>query len=88
LIRTQTEPNRTVLNTKVLERPNGEWLIEDYLIEEEWRRLLKDEFEKDYFKKINLTIKQGYQKNINRPPKELVFNALNSTKLSQVFYFA
>jgi hypothetical protein len=69
---------------EVIKRPNGEWQIEDYLVEEQWRRLLKEEFEKEYFKKINAAIKEGYKKNIIRPPKELVFNALNSTKLNQV----
>jgi hypothetical protein len=65
-------------------RPNGEWFIQDYLYDEQWRKLLKDEFEKDYFQKINNHIKDGYKKNINRPPKELVFNALNSTSLKDV----
>ena len=58
--------------------------IESYLHSDEWRELLKEEFEKDYFKKINAILKDGYKKNLVRPPKELVFNALNSTSLSEI----
>lgn len=74
----------TSIQIKPIERPNGEWLIEDYLVDEEWRKCLEDEFDKKYFKEINLVLKPGYQKNIIRPPKELVFNALNSTKLDNI----
>lgn len=68
----------------VVKRANGEWFIEDYLVDEQWKRWLNDEFEKPYFKEINRVVKEGYEKNIVRPPKELVFNALNSTKLDKV----
>lgn len=74
----------TSVQIKPTERPNGEWFIEDYLVDEEWRKWLADEFDKQYFKEINLVLKPGYQKNIIRPPKELVFNALNSTKLDKI----
>ena len=37
-----------------------------------------------FLQEINNNIKEGYKKGINRPPKELVFNALNSTKLDKV----
>lgn len=69
---------------KPIVRANGEWFIEDYLVDEQWRRLLADEFEKPYFKEINAFIKPGYEKGIVRPPKELVFNALNSTKINNI----
>lgn len=69
---------------KPIVRPNGEWFIEDYLVDEQWKRWLSDEFEKPYFKEINKVLKDGYQRGIVRPPKELVFNALNSTKLDKV----
>lgn len=58
--------------------------IEEYLTDPEWKDLLKDEFEKDYFKKINSILDDGYKKNIVRPSKDLVFRALNLTKISQV----
>lgn len=67
-----------------IKRNNSEWLIEDYLVDDQWRKWLADEFDKQYFKEINLVLKPGYQKNILRPPKELVFNALNSTKLDKI----
>ena len=63
---------------------NDEWLISDFLYDKEWKSLLEDEFNKDYFKTIHETIKPGYKKDIVRPPKELVFNALNSTKIKDV----
>jgi len=69
---------------KPIVRPNGEWLIEDFLLDEQWKKWLNDEFEKPYFKEINRIIREGYKKNILRPPKELVFNALNSTKLDKI----
>ena len=65
-------------------KESDDWLIEDFLYDPQWKQLLKDEFEKKYFLEINQKIKDGYKKDINRPPKELVFNALNSTKLDQV----
>jgi uracil-DNA glycosylase len=58
--------------------------IESYLYSEEWKELLKEEFKKDYFKKINTILNDGYKKNLLRPPKELVFNALNSTSLNEI----
>lgn len=69
---------------KPVVRENGEWFIEDYLTDEQWKKWLADEFEKPYFKEINAFIKEGYKKNMVRPPKELVFNALNSTRLDKI----
>lgn len=81
----KTESNKVQMPIIV----NGEWNIQDFMVDEQWKKLLKDEFEKSYFKEINNFIKEGYKKNIVRPPKELVFNAFNSTKLNQViFYFS
>lgn len=68
-------------------RNDGEWEIQDFMYDEEWRRLLKDEFTKKYFTDVNNFIREGYKKGINRPPKELVFNAFNSTRLRDVIYF-
>lgn len=63
---------------------DGEWELKDFLFDKEWKSLLAEEFEKDYFKKIQDTVKPGYKKDIVRPPKELVFNALNSTRIKDV----
>lgn len=58
--------------------------IQDYLTDPEWKELLKDEFEKDYFKRINTILALAYKKGIAMPPKELVFNAFNSLPLKKV----
>ena len=68
-------------------KSKDDWNIEDYLTDKEWKSLLRDEFSKKYFLEINKNIKEGYKKGINRPPKELVFNALNSTKIANVNLF-
>lgn len=65
-------------------KDDDDWTISDFLYDKEWKSLLTEEFEKDYFKKIHEVIKPGYKKDIVRPPKELVFNALNSTKLKDI----
>ena len=80
------EPSKEVLDAEA----RGEFNIENYLYDSEWKQFLKDEFKKPYFIEINNKIKSGYEKGINRPPKELVFNALNTTKLKNVlnlFFF-
>ena len=69
---------------EAVQREDGEWLIEDYLLDPEWRLLLEEEFGKKYFIGINKIIKEGYKQNNLRPPKELVFNAFNSTNLNKV----
>lgn len=66
------------------QKDDGNWNIKDFLYDKEWKNLLEDEFEQDYFKTIEDTIKPGYEKDIVRPPKELVFNALNSTKINEI----
>ena len=60
------------------------WRIEQFLTDLEWKEALKDEFERDYFKELNKVLGASYAKNLARPPKEKVFNAFNSTKLSEV----
>ena len=70
------------LNSKV-ELSNG-FRIQDYLIDSTWKRLLQSEFQKSYFLEINEFLEKEYQKGIVRPPKELIFNAFNSTKIDEV----
>ena len=67
-------------------RSFGSFKIEDFLVNEEWRSLLSEEFDKAYFKRLNQVLSVGYQKEIVRPKKELVFNALNKTKLNGVIF--
>jgi len=68
----------------VEDETTSDFHIESYLYSEEWKETLKEEFQKDYFKKINAILKDGYKKNHVRPPKELVFNAFNSTSLDEI----
>lgn len=58
--------------------------IEDYLIDNRWKQLLKSEFKKPYFKEINRALQIDYADKTIFPPKELVFNAFNVTKFSKV----
>ena len=61
-----------------------EWSIRSYLHDDEWKTLLDAEFNKPYFATVDKVVAQGYKKNNVRPPKELVFNAFNSTSLKKV----
>lgn len=69
---------------EIVKRADGEWFIEDFLLDKQWRTLLQEEFKKKYFIDINNVIREGFKKNILRPPKELVFNAMNSTRLDNI----
>lgn len=85
----QTESPKPKVESKtkeeIVQKPNdGEWEIQEFLHDEKWRRLLNEEFSKKYFNEINRIIREGYKKNIVRPPKELVFNALNSTSIDNI----
>lgn len=54
-------------------------------IEESWKNILKEEFEKDYFKQIATFLKA--EKSAGRiifPPGPLIFNAFNKTPFSKV----
>jgi len=85
----QTESPKPKVDTQtkqeIAQKPNdGEWEIQEFLHDEKWKRLLSEEFSKKYFIEINRIIREGYKKNIVRPPKELVFNALNSTSIDNI----
>ena len=45
-------------------------------INKEWDNILKDEYEKDYFKQLNLFIEEEYNNNIIYPNKDNIYNAL------------
>lgn len=57
--------------------------LKDFIDDNEWKEILKEEFDKKYFLELNTTLKSKYEKNLVRPKKELIFNALNSTKINQ-----
>lgn len=54
------------------------------LIKNSWKNILKDEFEKDYFKKLEAFIDEQYATSTIYPPKEDIFNALNFTDYENV----
>jgi hypothetical protein len=66
---------------------SGGFHIENFLQDSEWRSLVKQEFSKGYFMKINEFLEKEYQRGIVRPPKELVFNAFNSCQIRKVTNF-
>ena len=49
----------------------------DVKIEESWKELLKDEFEKPYFSELITFVKNEYAHNRIFPPGKLIFNAFN-----------
>ena len=65
-------------------KASTDFQIQDYMLDPVWKSLLQGEFEKKYFTGINEFLEKEYKKGIVRPPKNLVFNAFNSTKLAQI----
>ncbi len=61
--------------------------LQDFITNPKWKQVLSGEFENKYFSEINSFLEREYKKGIVRPPKELVFNALNSTSIDQVLIF-
>jgi len=53
-------------------------------IEDSWFKLLKDEFNKEYFSKLKTFIRKEYQNKTIYPPANLIFNAFNLTPASDV----
>lgn len=56
----------------------------DVKIEESWKKMLKDEFEKPYFHKLASFVREEYSKTTIYPPGKLVFNTLNSLPVDKV----
>ncbi len=56
----------------------------DVRIEPEWKNILKDEFEKPYFKKLTDFVKNEYSRYTCLPPGKFIFNAFDQTPFSQV----
>ena len=55
-----------------------------FCISNEWYNLLKDEFEKPYYKKLEKFLEQEYASKTIYPKPELVFNSINHLKLKDV----
>ncbi|MFV0365350.1 MAG: uracil-DNA glycosylase [Mangrovibacterium sp.] len=59
----------------------------DVKIEESWKTILADEFQKDYFRTLTDFVRTEYQSTLVFPPESLIFNAFNKcpfTKLKVV----
>lgn len=54
------------------------------MITGDWEKALKSEFRKPYYRSLFEFVKEEYSKNKIYPPKELIFNALKLTELSNV----
>lgn len=53
------------------------------MIPNDWKILLKSEFEKPYFKQLNSFLKAAYKKENIYPPKNLIFKALELTSFKK-----
>jgi len=54
------------------------------MISNDWLKALKDEFNKDYYRKLFTFVKEEYSKELIYPPADDIFNALHLTPLSEV----
>ena len=53
-------------------------------IEDSWHNLLENEFNKDYFSKIIIFVKEAYKNKNIFPPPSMIFNAFNLTPIKKV----
>lgn len=53
-------------------------------LEPSWKEVLKEEFEKEYFKNLAEKVRQAYLSEAIFPPSQLVFNAFNLCPFDQV----
>jgi len=56
----------------------------DIKIEKSWKELIKEEFNKDYFKNLSSFVKSEYSSQDIYPPERLIFNAFELCPLDQV----
>ncbi len=56
----------------------------DITIEPSWKAVLKDEFEKSYFKNLVRFVKTEYKKNLCFPPGKQIFSAFNHSPFGKV----
>ena len=54
------------------------------MISNDWLPAIKDEFRKDYYKKLFAFVKEEYSTHVIYPPSEDIFNALHLTPLNHV----
>ncbi|MDD6055814.1 MAG: uracil-DNA glycosylase [Helicobacteraceae bacterium] len=58
--------------------------LSEFLVEKSWQNLLKDEFLKPYFLKLQNKYEKSLQSSIVYPPLDLIFNAFNLTPLESL----
>jgi len=56
----------------------------DVKLESSWKELLRDEFDKPYFKSLTDFVRAEYQNSIVYPPAKHIFNALDSLPVDKV----
>lgn len=56
----------------------------DVQIEESWKQVLQEEFEKDYFKRLTDFVRNEYCQGTVYPPGKLIFNAFNLCPFDKV----
>ena len=54
------------------------------MISNDWLPALKEEFSKDYYKRLFEFVKEEYSTHVIYPPSEDIFNALHLTPLKNV----
>ncbi|MBI4121002.1 MAG: uracil-DNA glycosylase [Parcubacteria group bacterium] len=58
--------------------------MQNIRLEESWKRVLKDEFEKPYFKELTEFVRGEYQEATIYPPAKYIFRALDLTPFDKV----
>ena len=58
--------------------------VKKIIIEDSWKEILKDEFNKEYFKDLSIFIKDEYIKNKVYPHPKNIFNAFNTCPFNKV----
>ena len=58
--------------------------LKDLCTQLEWKEALTAEFDKDYFKNLDKLVSEAYKEEETFPSKDLIFNALELTPLSEV----
>jgi uracil-DNA glycosylase len=60
------------------------YLIMDVKIEQEWKSMLSEEFEKEYFIRLSEFVRNEYKTKVIYPPGSLIFNAFNKCPFGMV----
>ena len=56
----------------------------DINLQQNWKSILNDEMQKDYFKTLSTFVENEYSTKTIYPPKELIFQALNATSFDDI----